>query len=272
MCAGRHSRGEGLAAGAAAALARGCDIPNWLQYCSTCAIAPAAGARAPSNGEGLRAAPAAGAAAATASSAVAGAFSGARFGAAPGAQPRNHAAACRKNRSCYLHTTVPTLFNPQQLSTALRLALWHALRQHNTGPRPSPVRPNHRSALEVSGSQTNLLTPLVPRAGRDHPFPIFARIVMGRRWCDASQSSDEVMVLNDVEPLSIQFVAVITEDRPAHIHFEFGLSRSLALWLSRSFALSLPTTPPPPSLALSRSFSLALTLSCHWRSNTRANS
>ena len=74
-------------------LARGCDIPNWLHYCSTHQISPAAGVGAPSNGEGLRAAPAAGAAAATAASAVAGAFAGAHLGAAPGAQPRNHAAA-----------------------------------------------------------------------------------------------------------------------------------------------------------------------------------
>ena len=28
-----------------------------------------------------------------------------------------------------------------------RLALWHAFRQHTRGPRPSPVRPNHRPAL-----------------------------------------------------------------------------------------------------------------------------
>jgi len=77
------------------------------------------------------------------------------------------------------HTTPPLgarcpAYGGEYFTPTLRLAVWHAFRQHTRGPRPSPVRPNHRPALSRVRDPTPIPWPLVQRAGRDHPFPIFA--------------------------------------------------------------------------------------------------
>ena len=46
----------------------------------------------------------------------------------------------------YLGTRGPA-YGGEYYTPTLRLALWHAFRQHTRGPRPSPVRPNHQPAL-----------------------------------------------------------------------------------------------------------------------------
>ena len=51
----------------------------------------------------------------------------------------------------------------------LRLALWHAFRQHTRGPRPSPVRPNHRPALSRV-RDLKPIPPLVQHTSRDYPL------------------------------------------------------------------------------------------------------
>jgi hypothetical protein len=56
----------------------------------------------------------------------------------------------------------------------LRLALKHAFQQHTRGTRPLPVRPNQRPALSRVRDPKPIPRPLIQRAGRDHPFPIFS--------------------------------------------------------------------------------------------------
>jgi hypothetical protein len=56
----------------------------------------------------------------------------------------------------------------------LRSALWHAFQLHTRGTKPLPVRPNHRPALSRVRDPILSTASLVHRAGRDHPFPIFA--------------------------------------------------------------------------------------------------
>jgi len=60
-------------------------------------------------------------------------------------------------------------YGGEYYTPTLRWALWHAFRQHTRGPRPSPVRPNHRPALSRV-RDLKPIPPLVQHTSRDYPL------------------------------------------------------------------------------------------------------
>jgi hypothetical protein len=80
-------------------------------------------------------------------------------------------------------------YDGEYYTSTLRLALWHAFRHHTRGPKPSPVSQSPIRSLEVSGSQTDLLTPGTKGGPRSSLSDIrrFSLEGMGRRTYDETR-------------------------------------------------------------------------------------